>query len=693
MRTTLALAAIGCCGLLLAGEAPSTPPLSESLKKSAAVKQCFEALGLPIDGPGFDRNEEHRRVECPFVLNTFRMWREQPLRAIDRERHLREALIAAELRSGSVLSIAATLLDRGSFRTLIEPTPIDLLKKHAESEGALLKSLLRLQETCEAQQKLHPVLFAKKFEKLNEKKAREKIAGVPPAVQRAAALILAAVSDAVLWRDAAFRNVPPDMLEQEYAQLLKSDQDEKQVDDKGVDPRSFTLPADMADAMREADLANKIDFPRWFAGLIDLSSAVDLAAEWLAKEPTDAMYRVELDTPLGRVILSGGSDDEYREGAPLLLVIDTSGNDTYRTGAASAGLQYPFSVIIDAKGNDKYLAAKGKPSQGAGVFGLGMLVDLAGNDTYSAEGSVAQGAGLFGAGILCDWGGDDTFTCDGFGQGAGMYGVGVLLKDGGNDQYKLFQSGQGYGCTLGVGLLIDRGGNDTYVADDTNIKYPSAQSKEHNSSCAQGAGFGQRRDYIDGVGLAGGIGMLLDLKGDDKYSGGVFSQAVGYLYGIGILDDRAGNDSYTGVWYAQSATAHDAFSLLAEGGGDDTYTSSMHMRLGAAHDFSTSIFLEEGGNDKYLTEGGGFGLGLHNSLGMFLEMGGDDQYKGPLSSMAFVEGDKPGNSRGESPTWAMFIDFGGKDTYVGKPDGNGSVHRPKTKSDFFRSIAVDADEK
>ena len=41
----------------------------------------FEALGLSIDGPGFDKNEQYKRVECPFVLNTFRMWREQPLRA------------------------------------------------------------------------------------------------------------------------------------------------------------------------------------------------------------------------------------------------------------------------------------------------------------------------------------------------------------------------------------------------------------------------------------------------------------------------------------------------------------------------------------------------------------------------------------------------------------------------------------
>ncbi len=692
MNTRLILAWFVCCGLLPAGEA-SAPPATDIIRKSAAVRQCFEALGLPLDGPGYDKNELYKRVECPFVLNTFRMWREQPLRAIDRERHLREGLTRAELHTSEVLYIAADLLDSGSARSLIDPKPIDLFKKHAESDGALLKSLLRLQETCEAQQKLHPALFAKKFEKLNDTKAREKLASVPPVVQRAAALVLAAVNDAVLWREAAFRNVPPELLEQVYAQIMRGDQQEKPPDDKAVDPRSYTLPADMQDAMREADLARKIDFPRWYAGLIDLSAAVDLAAEWLAKEPPKETYRLELDTPLGRVILSGGTDDEYKEGEHLLLVIDTGGNDTYHTGAASGGLQHPFGIIIDTAGNDHYIAPKGKPSMGAGVFGFGMLVDMAGNDTYSAEGNTTQGAGLFGVGILCDWGGDDTFTCDSFGQGAGMYGVGILLKGGGNDKYHLYQEGQGYGCTLGVGLLIDRAGNDSYVADDTNIKYPSDQTKEHNSSCAQGAGFGQRRDYIDGEGLAGGIGMLLDLKGNDTYYGGVFTQAVGYLYGIGILDDREGNDTYRGVWYAQSAAAHDAFSLLAEGGGDDTYTSTNCMRLGAAHDFSTSIFLEEGGNDKYLVTGSGFGLGLHNSLGLFLELGGDDQYAGPLSSMAPVDGDKPGRSRGESPTWGAFIDFGGKDTYAGKPDGNNSTHQPKAENKYLHSIAVDVEEK
>ncbi|HYG76442.1 MAG TPA: hypothetical protein VEK08_15660 [Planctomycetota bacterium] len=692
MRVQLIIAGLCCCGLISAGEdVPSS--VAASLRKSAAVQQCFEVLGLQIDGPGFDRNEQYTRVECPFVLSTFRMWREQPLRAIDRERHLRDFLIGAKLRSSEILSAAANLLDADSCRFLIDPKPIDLLKKHAESDGALLKSLVRLHETCLAQQKKHPSLFVKNVERLNEKKVREKLTGVPPVVQRAAALILAAVNDAVLWREAAFRNAPPELLEQVNAQLLREEDDDKPADDKDVDPRGYTLPADMREAMREADLARKVDFNRWYAGLIDLSSAVDMAAEWLAKEPSAETYRLELDTPLGRVVLCGGREDEYRDGAHLLLVIDTAGNDSYHTGAASSGLQHPFSVIIDTAGNDRYTAPKGRPSQGTGVFGFGMLVDLAGDDSYSAEGSMAQGAGLFGAGVLCDWSGDDTFSCDGFGQGAGMYGVGILLKGGGNDKYRLFQSGQGFGCTLGAGILIDRGGNDSYVADDTTIKYPSAQTKEHNASCAQGAGFGQRRDYIDGVGLAGGVGMLLDLNGDDSYSGGVFSQAVGYLYGIGILDDRAGKDSYRGVWYAQSATAHDAFSLLAEGGGDDTYSSAMYMRLGAAHDFSTSIFFEEGGNDKYPVEGGGFGYALHNSLGLFLERGGDDQYTGALSSMAAVSGDKPGRSRGESPTWAAFIDFAGADVYAGKPDGNNSTHRPKVPHEYFRSIVQDVDEK
>ena len=218
-------------------------------------------------------------------------------------------------------------------------------------------------------------------------------------------------------------------------------------------------------------------------------------------------------------------------------------------------------------------------------------------------------------GILIDRSGRDRYSAQDLAQGAGRYGVGVLADALGDDTYERYARGQGYGGACGAGVLIDHGGDARYVANDTDIRNPSAQDPEHNTSLAQGAACGKRRDYrdflngsgkgldrsradlkeLDCRGMVGGVGILLDRAGDDSYFGGVFAQAVAHLYGVGILDDRAGNDTYRGVWYAQSATAHSGISLLTEGGGNDHYESVRHMRVAAAHDYSISLFLEEGG--------------------------------------------------------------------------------------------------
>ena len=64
-------------------------------------------------------------------------------------------------------------------------------------------------------------------------------------------------------------------------------------------------------------------------------------------------------------------------------------------------------------------------------------------------------------------------------------------------------------------MLVDERGNDKYVANDTVIDDPSAQSKDHATSMSQGAGCGRRADYSDGHSLGGGFGILCDVEGDD----------------------------------------------------------------------------------------------------------------------------------------------------------------------------------
>ncbi len=77
------------------------------------------------------------------------------------------------------------------------------------------------------------------------------------------------------------------------------------------------------------------------------------------------------------------------------VLVDMKGNDRYSGGwlTEGAGNDGAFGLLLDAEGNDTYHTTKPKSSQPGArehpylkCMGLGALVDLAGNDSYSAPG-------------------------------------------------------------------------------------------------------------------------------------------------------------------------------------------------------------------------------------------------------------------------------------------------------------------
>lgn len=483
-----------------------------------------------------------------------------------------------------------------------------------------------------------------------DKAAGEVAAGV---AEQAAFLVLATL-DALEWREKALRELPGDLdLGDLERKLLAED------DGGGYD-------RDMWRLMRGIDLRFL------FSGAEDLALAVDKAVKALQEREGPAGGRFEQDTPLGRIVIDGEGDDAYADG-PYLLTIDLAGNDTYAAAAATS-VDRPASIAIDLAGDDVYDGgADGGPAFGAGVFGYAFLVDAAGQDQYRAR-TCSQGVGLFGVGALLDLEGDDTYDCHSFGQGAGHFGLGILSDAAGQDRYDCMIYSQGYGYVKGYGLLLDAEGDDTYTADDTNIENPSPQTKEHNSSLSQGCGFGRRADYTDGHSLAGGVGMLVDLAGNDVYSAGLFAQGAGYWYGLGCLLDEQGDDRYSAVWYDQAASAHFAIGILVDSAGDDHYKASHNMALGAGHDFSVGYFLEEGGNDTYEAPNLSLGGGNANGIGIFHDVAGDDTYQ---ASAAMTLGRantaaKRGHLRDAMLSLGVFLDTGGADTYPEKYDFAGN---------------------
>ena len=168
-----------------------------------------------------------------------------------------------------------------------------------------------------------------------------------------------------------------------------------------------------------------------------------------------------------------------------------------------------------------------------------------------------------------------------------------------HDEYRCFMQAQGFGGVRGCGVLVDREGDDIYDANDKDIRYPSPQDAKHNTSLAQGFAFGLRDHPGAGNSLAGGVGILVDGKGNDRYSCGVFGQGVSYWYGLGMLIDMEGDDEYTGIWYCQGSGAHYGVGAIVDMAGNDKYLTKLTMGQGAGHDYSTAWFHDASGNDTY----------------------------------------------------------------------------------------------
>jgi hypothetical protein len=218
-------------------------------------------------------------------------------------------------------------------------------------------------------------------------------------------------------------------------------------------------------------------------------------------------------------------------------------------------------------------------------------------------------------------------------------------------------------------MLVERGGNDHYVLDNSPLSRPSPQLPDRNASMGQGAGSGLRTSDVDGRSAAGGIGILVDLAGDDHYEAQVFAQGVGFREGLGILVDDGGDDRYEAAWYSMGAGAHrGAGVLLDRGAGRDRYAASHTMSLGAAHDFSAAFFLDEGGDDRYRLGSLGLGAAHDNGVAFFVDAAGNDEYdvaSGDCLAFGVARIGRWGSLRESLPNVGLFMDLGGDDSYPG----------------------------
>jgi hypothetical protein len=343
--------------------------------------------------------------------------------------------------------------------------------------------------------------------------------------------------------------------------------------------------------------------------------------------------RLNISTPIGRIVIGDGFENEHNY-SDACLVIDLGGNDTwYGAAGATPSLDIPVSLAIDLSGHDRYINDQEfLPAQGAGVFGAGVLIDCKGNDTYSSK-RLSQGAAMLGYGVLADYDGDDEYHLWTSGQGAAYFGVGVALDGAGDDKYSIHGDGQGYGGVGGVGALINRTGWDEYYAEpfvSDSVYRPDYHSEKgyRNYSYAQGCGIGRRGDITDGHSWAGGMGILIDLYGNDRYTSANWSLGCGYWYGMGFLYDGEGDDIYKASAWSAGAGAHFAIGAHIDDGGNDEIHLWDDSAYGLAfgHDYTVALHFNRGGDDLYRVMGDGIGFAINMSQAFFVDTGGRDTY-------------------------------------------------------------------
>lgn len=441
------------------------------------------------------------------------------------------------------------------------------------------------------------------------------------------------------------------------------------------------------EATREAalfDLMHRVDRKYLDFASVLLCTNIDFAIAQFQHDDSTAHFRapafarIVIPMAFGDIAITGGGDDVIDRTAALTL--DLGGNDKYsgRQGVPQS-LAQPISVVVDLSGDDVYEETTKPAAMACGLFGIGAIYDLGGNDRYHVRES-GLGCAWYGMGILADFSGNDTYAVDStWGEGTAQVGAGILVDFAGNDSYTCASNAEGLGLTLGVGILLDLEGNDTYLARDDGAI--SALYLNQSVSMSQGVGLGRRADLGDGHSLAGGVGILVDAAGDDSYSAPVWSQGAGYWWGMGILEDRSGNDHYRSGKYSIGAAAHFAIGVKVDLEGDDTYAvgydSAKNQYLGHARDGSIGISIDGDGNDAYNLRSHCGGSGDLGSIALFWDRRGNDRYtmlfKPPADSNGW--GDTPplgttttyppyGNWRDDMNTIGIFLDTGGDDTYT-----------------------------
>jgi hypothetical protein len=500
----------------------------------------------------------------------------------------------------------------------------------------------------------------------DEKELEAKLKSIPLPLQSIVAALMLNIYDAYKWRQLAVRNID----HQKMAAIFK------------IGNLSETIGDGQVYYPEIDDIAKDLDEQSLYYAAMKATQAAETCYKSLKKylaSTKDDLSKISFDhyCPLGRIVICGIADDktDYRDAA---ILIDLGGNDIHRGAiGATSSVDLPIAVAVDMNGNDNYENDDDRlPSQGAGILGVGILIDGGGRDVYKSI-TMSQGCGFFGLGLLLDVDGDDDYRLQTSGQGCGYFGLGFALDIKGNDTRYLYGDGQGFGGVGGVGVIADYQGDDQYTAEPLPGVVDRGDYHSQgkiNANGAQGAGMGRRGDGSGGHSWAGGLGALIDIKGNDRYYSGNWTLGCGFWFGAGIVYEGEGDDLYKSVYFTQASGAHFCIGIILDEAGNDTHELWETGGAGIAFgwDYALAMLFDLGGNDRYIAKMISLGCAQIRSDALLIDIGGDDYYQLGQKQEGFGAAtyresyDHPNRF---SPfdiyakSFGLLLDIGGKDSY------------------------------
>lgn len=290
-----------------------------------------------------------------------------------------------------------------------------------------------------------------------------------------------------------------------------------------------------------------------------------------------------------------------------------------------------------------------------------VILGATGPNTYTRGGLILDPV------LVVEQGGDDTYANSGAGAcplpltvgnvACNRLALSFILDLAGNDTYAydgVPSVIQGSGIYGGIGILVDMKGADSYSSKMTRGNaLPLFQ-------------------YIDGVAQGsgeGGYGLLLDVEGNDTYRADVrsangwdiwdFAQGFGSAGGVGLLVDSGGNDRYLA----------NGLGLAGPNGFQGVYTNGVgfYGGVGLQVDSGKGSDVYHATNVAQTVDYYAQGFAAFGGLGVLYDDGGNDDYDAtqeatdswivPLLNCAFGTGSFGGVG--------ILLDLGGNDRYYG----------------------------